>query len=86
MSSARFQSQRPWFDPVIASAWLALWGVLIGAVLGAILGAIGHALLGGRRDFASVGAMRAQHFDLVVDEPVADEAARLLEGLPTDVR
>jgi heat induced stress protein YflT len=71
-----------WFNPVIAAAWLALWGVLVGAVLGAILGAIGHALLGGRRDFASVGAMRARRFDLVVDESVADEAARLLAGSP----
>jgi len=74
-----------WFNPVIASAWLALWGVLIGAALGAIMGAIGHSVLGGRRDFASVGAVQAQHFDLVVEEPVADEAARLLQELPTDV-
>jgi uncharacterized membrane protein len=66
-----------WWDPVIASGWLALWGLLFGLVIGAIMGGLGHYLLRGRRDFASVGAMQAEHYDVVVDEDVADEAARV---------
>ena len=33
---------------------------------------------GGRRDFASVTFMRPERFELVVDDEVADAAARLL--------
>src|SRR3954452_16370209 len=68
-----------WWNPIIASGWLALWGLLFGLVVGAIMGALGHYLLRGRRDFASVGAMQAAHYDVVVDEAVADEAARVVE-------
>ncbi|MEA2295416.1 MAG: hypothetical protein QOE86_3055 [Solirubrobacteraceae bacterium] len=71
-----------WWNPVIASGWLALWGLLFGAVIGALFGMIGHMVLGGRRDFASVGAMRAHHYDVVVDEDVAEEAMRVLNRIP----
>jgi hypothetical protein len=37
-----------------------------------------HSLTGGRRDFSSVPAMKADRYELVVDEEVADEAARIL--------
>src|SRR4051812_11550621 len=49
-----------WVDPIVSAFWLAIDGLWFGAALGALLGLIGHALSGGRRDFAAVGAMRAQ--------------------------
>jgi hypothetical protein len=59
-----------WFNPVVVSGWLAL--------LGALAGLLGHALSGGRRDFASVGAVKADRYEVQVDEEVAGEAGRLL--------
>jgi hypothetical protein len=47
-------------------------------VLGAVIGVIVHALQRGRRDFASRVFMRPQRFEVVVDDEVADEAARLI--------
>ena len=67
-----------WVDPLIGALLIALYGLVFGAVLGAIAGAITYALHRGRRDFASVTIMQPQHFDLVVDDDVAAEAARLL--------
>jgi hypothetical protein len=69
-----------WFDPVVASGWLVLDGLWFGAVVGALVGLLIHALSGGRRDFESFGSLRAERYDVVVDEEVADEAARLLAG------
>jgi hypothetical protein len=67
-----------WVDPLIAGLLLALYGLVIGAVLGAIVGLSIHAMQGGRRDFASVVAMRPQRYEVLVDADVADEAIRLL--------
>ena len=67
-----------WFDPVVSSVWLVLDGLWFGALVGATMAVLLHALRGGRRDFSSVGAMRAEHYDVVVDEDVAGEAERLL--------
>jgi hypothetical protein len=67
-----------WVDPLVASLTLAFYGLLWGAVVGALLGLVLHALSGGRRDFASVGGVRATRYELMVDEEVADEAARIL--------
>jgi hypothetical protein len=67
-----------WINPVISALLLALYGLLFGAVLGAIFGAIGHAFTGGRRDFSSVAAVRADRYDVLVDTEVADEATQLL--------
>jgi hypothetical protein len=44
-----------------------LWGLVFGAMLGAIIGLISHAPAGGRRDFSSVGGMRADRYDVVAD-------------------
>lgn len=67
-----------WVDPLIGALLIALYGLIFGAVLGAVMGAITYALHRGRRDFASVTIMRPRHFDLVVDDEVADEAVRVL--------
>ena len=67
-----------WVDPLVTSLTLAIYGLLWGAVVGALLGLLLYALSGGRRDFASVGGMRASRYDVMVDEEVADEAARVL--------
>jgi hypothetical protein len=70
-----------WFDPVVSSLWLALDGLWFGALVGAIMGLVTHALSRGRRDFSAIGGMRAKRYEVVVEEPVADEAARLLSVL-----
>ncbi|HET6259788.1 MAG TPA: general stress protein [Pseudonocardia sp.] len=67
-----------WVNPLITAVLLALYGAIIGAVIGAIIGVIIYALQRGRRDFASVTVMRPQGYEVVVDDEVADEAARLL--------
>jgi hypothetical protein len=70
-----------WFDPVIGWGWLILDGLWFGAVVGALFGLLSHAMLGGRRDFASIGAMRANRYELLVDEEVAAEAERLISRI-----
>jgi len=67
-----------WVNPLIASLLLALYGLIIGMALGAVMGLIGYAFMRGRRDFASITLMSASEFDLVADDAVADDAARLL--------
>jgi len=65
-------------DPLVSGLLLAFYGLSFGAVLGAIIGLISHTLSGGRRDFSSVGSMRADSYDVVTDDEVAEEASRLL--------
>ncbi len=60
---------------------LILWSVAIGAVFGAIFSLIGYAMSGGKRDFTSVGAMRAETYDVLVDAAHAEEADRILTGM-----
>jgi hypothetical protein len=72
-----------WFDPTVARAWLIIDGLWFGALVGALMGLIAHALTGGRRDFASVAAMQAEKFDVMVDEDAADEAMRLMQEMGT---
>jgi heat induced stress protein YflT len=67
-----------WLDPVVASGWLIVDGLWFGAVAGGVLGVLQHALAQGRRDFASVPMMQADRYDVLVDEEVAQDAARLL--------
>ena len=61
---------------------LVLWGLLIGAVIGAILNAIAYAMTAGKRDFTSVGAMRAETYDVLIDADHADKAESVLAGMP----
>jgi uncharacterized membrane protein len=67
-----------WANPLISGLLLALYGLVIGAIVGAVIGVLVYAMQGGRRDFASVMAMRPQRYELVVDDELADQAARLL--------
>jgi hypothetical protein len=61
-------------------AILAYWA-LFGAGLGAAVALLGYVLEGGRRSFASVADMRAQQFDVVVDEQLADDAIARTAGV-----
>jgi hypothetical protein len=67
-----------WINPLISAVLLAVYGLIFGAIVGAIIGVIVYAMQRGQRDFASVLTMQPQRYDVVVDEDVADEAARLL--------
>jgi hypothetical protein len=73
-----------WFNPVVASGWLALDGLWFGAVVGALLGLVAHAMTGGRRDFASYTSMAADRYEVQVDEELVEEAARVLAELNRD--
>ncbi|WP_198004903.1 general stress protein [Rubrobacter xylanophilus] len=64
--------------PLVSAVVVALYGLVFGAVVGGIVGALSHALSGGRRDFSSVGGMRAGSYDVMADAEVAGEARRLL--------
>lgn len=65
-------------EPLVSAFILAGWGIVIGAVIGAVIGLIGHAMTGGRRDFSSVGTMRAQRYEVMADVEVADQAQSAL--------
>ena len=69
-------------DPLLISALvLVVYGLVFGLIIGAIMGLIMHALTGGKRDFSSIGGIEAGRYNVMVDEEVAEEAARLLERL-----
>ena len=58
------------------------YGVIAGALFGSIFAAIAQAAQGGRRDFASVTAMRAERYEIQVDHEVSAQAKQLLGELP----
>jgi len=61
---------------------LLLYSLLIGALFGAVFGVIGHAALGGRRDFASSRSLQAERYEVQVAETHADEALQLVDAMP----
>lgn len=67
--------------PLVSALTLALYGLVFGAIVGALFGLLFYSFSGGQRDFTSVGNIRAQRYDVVVDGEVANEAERLLVGL-----
>lgn len=69
-------------NPLVAGLLLALYGLVFGAILGAVIGLLGHAMTGGRRDFASVIATRADTYEVMVDADYAAGANDLLRELP----
>jgi hypothetical protein len=79
-------------DPKRPDAWgpgsteTLAYALVLGAVFGAVCGALVHtALSGGRRDFISATRIKADRYDLEVDEDSAGEAERLL-GLAGTMR
>jgi hypothetical protein len=69
-------------NPLVSTVMLALYGLILGAVIGAVAGMLGYAFTGGQRDFTSVSMMQADHYNVLVDTDVADEAQRLLARIP----
>jgi uncharacterized membrane protein len=69
------------YDPNPAVPLLVLYGLATGALIGALLGAVLHFATGGTRDFTSVPGFRAERYEIVVDDDVADHAAELLRSL-----
>lgn len=67
-----------WFDPLVSAIWLSFDGLWFGALVGALAGLLLHALSGGRRDFSAIGGVRANRYEVLVDDAVADEAEHLL--------
>jgi hypothetical protein len=65
-------------EPLVSAFALGLYGLVLGALLGAGLGALAYAATGGRRDFSTVTALRADHYDVTVDEPAASTAEEIL--------
>lgn len=58
------------------------YGIVMGAVTGLVWGLVGYALSGGRRDFTSIGGMKADHYVLLADPEVAEQARAVLSSLP----
>jgi hypothetical protein len=61
---------------------LLLYALIVGALFGAAFAALFQALQGGRRDFASVRGMEAEHYELQVDQGVSARATQLLGEMP----
>jgi uncharacterized membrane protein len=57
---------------------LMVSGLFWGAIFGALFGFVGHAMTGGRRDFASRSQIVAARYDVVADAAVVEEAKNLL--------
>jgi phosphodiesterase/alkaline phosphatase D-like protein len=69
-------------------AWwqVLLFAVVAGVVWGAAYGAIAHAMTRGQRDFTSTPTLQADHYTLIVDADMADQAREMLSRLPADSR
>lgn len=62
---------------------LLLFALVSGAVFGALYGAVFQsAASGGKRDFASSADIQADRYEVQVDDAAADEATRVLRGMP----
>ncbi|MCH1882574.1 general stress protein [Agrococcus sp. ARC_14] len=71
------------FGLVIANSWVwVIWALLMGAAFGMIAAVVQHALTGGKRDFTSIQALRAERYGVQVTEEHAAEAVRVM-GQPT---
>jgi hypothetical protein len=71
-----------WFDPRVASGWLIIDGLWFGTLVGIVMGLVMYLITKSRRRFDAVSMMRPEYFDIAVDELYADDAARMLLGLP----
>jgi hypothetical protein len=68
-----------WFahDGTSLLAIVVYWTVF-GAFVAAAIALVAYALNGGRRNFVSIPSVQAHHFDVLVDDAYADDAARRL--------
>ena len=62
----------------ITAVVFGMYGLIAGLIIGTIVGLISYALLGGNRDFTSVGSIQADRYVVLVEAVVADKATRLL--------
>lgn len=62
--------------------YAAAYGMVMGALTGLLWSVVGYAMSGGRRDFTSVGGMRAERYVILADAEVAEQAKTLLSTLP----
>ena len=58
------------------------YGVVMGAVTGLVWSLLSYAMSGGRRDFTSIGGMRADHYVILADADLAERARTMLGGMP----
>jgi len=70
-----------WVAPLVSAFRLTLYGLIYGAVVGALMNVVFYAFTAGKRDFASVGTINADRYNVVVDADAADEALRLLSTM-----
>jgi hypothetical protein len=70
----------PWSVGAVVS------GLVAGLIFGAFWGAVAHAFTGGRRDFASVRGIQASRYDVMVDDPDAEAATRILSATGTSTQ
>jgi hypothetical protein len=75
-----------WFDPRIASGWLIIDGLWFGTLVGTVMGLVMYLITKSRRRFEAVSTMQPAYFDIAVDALYADDAARMLLGLPLSSR
>ena len=66
------------FAAVDAALQLLVYGAILGAVAGALATGLTHWVSGGSRDFTSVSRLDADRYLILVEDAVADQAARLL--------
>ena len=59
------------------------YGVVMGAVTGLVWSLLSYAMSGGRRDFTSIGGMRADYYVILADADLAERARTLLGAMPT---
>jgi hypothetical protein len=71
------------FAPGAAWLWLLLWGLVLGALWGAAFGFLGHWMLRGRRDFASVQKLAAERWDVTVAPDLLLRAQSVLASAGT---
>jgi hypothetical protein len=62
--------------------YAAAYGMVMGAITGLLWSVVGYAMSGGRRDFTSIGGMRAERYVILADAEVAEQARTLLANLP----
>ena len=64
--------------PVAPALDLAFYGAAYGAFIGLVVALLMHAVYGRTRRFSSQASVRADRYELLVDEVYAEEALRLL--------